>query len=81
MTFKADGKIKFSKRLWSYATWSVEDGKLIIVLGDDEPDDCLYGFFTIKGKKATYRYDWCDYWGEWGSLDADPELTMTLSKQ
>ena len=76
--FKKDGNCVFTPVEWSYAKWSTTDGKLKIILGEDEPDDYIEGPFTINDKTATYTYSWYDCGGKWGG---DETYTMTLKRK
>ena len=76
--FKKDGNCVFTPDGWDYAKWSVNNGKLKIVLGQDGPDDYMEGEFKISDKTATYTYSWYDYDGQWGGEDT---YTMTLKKK
>ena len=76
--FKKDGNCVCTPSEWDYAKWSVNNGKLKIVLGEDGPDDYMEGVFTISDKTATYTYSWYDYYGDWGGEDT---YTMTLKKK
>lgn len=76
--FKKDGNCVCTPSEWDYAQWSVNNGKLKIVLGENGPDDYMEGVFTISDKTATYTYSWYDYYGDWGGEDT---YTMTLKKK
>lgn len=80
ITFAKDGNIKFSPvdEGWTYAKWSQNGNTLKLILGEGEPDDYMEGTFTINDNKATYKYSWYDYDGEWGGED---HYTMTLQKK
>lgn len=76
--FKKDGNCVFTPDGWDYAKWSVNNGKLKIVLGQGYPDDYVEGEFTISNKTATYTYSSYDYDGKWGGENT---YTMTLKKK
>lgn len=68
ITFNKDGKCTFTNTTvgWSYSRWSQKEGKLKLILGEDEPDDYMEGTFVINGADATFTYSWYDCDGKWG---------------
>lgn len=82
ITLNANGTITFSPANvgWSYAHWTYNAPTMKFTLGEDEPDDCIVGSFTISGNTAKWDYYWEDTLGHWSGKDGK-HGTITLQKQ
>jgi len=74
MTFNTNGTVKSidssatsgnESRAWAYGTWTYNNGKLKLIVGEEGPDDYMEGSFTINNNTATFNYHWADVDGKW----------------
>jgi len=79
MKLNADGNITFITPLDRTGKWSEVDGKLKIVIFNEDgyTDGYALGTFSINENTATYNYTYYDDDGEW----ENGGYTVTLQKQ